>query len=358
MNFESLQTTRVCEDGHDLPHLGALLREIRTVRKISATEAQRWCGAPQTAAITKDFEQNNSIKFEYFERYLARLQSSKSVDSPLSLKQAQILRDLYENKNTLGQRHGELASINFETISPHNPSRPKKLAELVEKLQKESRPALIMDDLWFVHAFNDAQRRLYRVDPQSPFLYRWEGWHTIAAKILADSPVRQASYHGDANEFLQPTIVYLFQNEYSFQYLFTLQMRTLFCKFIELSKANKYELHDWWKKIISFYLPYKGMLSRTLRVPDTVKVHDTIVLAKPSIESRIEVDVSGDGHKVGYTLAAWDIVLSSEPSFLKNISTQQEIHYAFKYDLAKKFHVNTWPNVADNLKQWKDDGIF
>ena len=205
LKFDEL--TRYSFGAYDVPHLGALCKRVRKARSISGTAMAKWCGVRSTRTITQDFELNNQLGSEYFEQYAKALQSKKMTLTPILPNQAQMLTNWHNDRGDykLKNRISQLAAISFEDIHPGNPQRPRQLADLVQQLSCERQPALIMDDLWFIHALNEAQLRMYNIAPEADFLHRWEGWHTIAGKVYRGSPVRQA--HDEAGQFIPPTIV-------------------------------------------------------------------------------------------------------------------------------------------------------
>jgi len=326
----------------DLPHLGALCRQIREARGISPSQIAAYCGC-DLALITRSFEESNNLGEENFERYLAFLQQDDLVKTtPLTSAQAALLRSLYKSRGIAAQRehHLEAACISFDDISPRNPARPAALSELVNLLANEPRPAIIMDDFWFVHALNEAQLRLYGVDPASPFLNRWEGWHSIAGKIPVDSPIRRA--HDQTGQFIPPTIVFFFEHEFTQQHLFTLQMRRLLERLVALSKEHQYELHKWWRQLISFMLPFN-----TQSVPRTVTINGATLLANPRI-TEVRSVAHATGHVSHYALVVWEVICSSDGGMGMSHTgtpTPQPVYFAADYDKSRTFHVNTWPDV-------------
>ncbi|MBK9714147.1 MAG: hypothetical protein IPO81_23010, partial [Kouleothrix sp.] len=118
-------------------------------------------------------ETDGPFGHENFERYVQALQSP-TIHYPLTDAQATILRTLYRNRRASRIRNLEdrFAVVDFASIG-----QDEKFAGLVQELREHTGPAFIMDDLWFIHAVNGAQLKLFTVDPRSsPFLRRWDGW--------------------------------------------------------------------------------------------------------------------------------------------------------------------------------------
>ena len=207
----------------DIPHLGALCKRVREVRALSGSEMAQRIGMRATRSITEDFEKQNRIGRQPFDRYLEMLQAADAVQMPIKPNQVQMLKRLYAEKGMVKvrKRTSSIAALNFEDIHPSNRHRPAALAELVDQLANEKRPALIMDDLWFVHVLNQTKLSLYKIAPDAKCLQGWEGWHSMAAKIPLDSPVRIA--HSQDDFFVPPALVYFFESEYTYPYMFTVQ---------------------------------------------------------------------------------------------------------------------------------------
>ena len=332
---------------HDIPHLGALCRQIRVARDLSGQQVAKWCRCKSSATITRDFEIHNQLGRDYFQRWQELFQDPQRVSMPLSSMQASILQMLYEGRDEDKQkaRHREVSRLNFKRIHPDNLTSHPELKELINELTETPYPALIMDDLWFIHALNEAQLLLYDIEPSSPFLHRWEGWHTIAGKAPVDSPVRKA--HDQVGQFVPPTIVYFFQHINTQRFLFTLPMRQLLHRLFTLSIEHDYEIHRWWSQLFSFTLPYN-----TTSIPRSVKVNGVMLYTNPSIAHSVAIELD-TGERINYALVVWETIKATNPAFaqLSTKTLPQRVFYAADYDHHCTFHVNTWPNVLPHLKQ-------
>jgi hypothetical protein len=331
---------------HDIPHLGALCKQIRVARGLSGQQVAKWCRCKSSATITRDFEIHNQLGKEYFQRWKELFQDPQRVPMTLSSTQANILQMLYEGRDedTQKVRHREVSKLNFKRIHPDNAASHPALGDLVDKLARTPHPAFIMDDLWFIHAQNEAQLQLYNIEPSSPFLHRWEGWHVIAGKIPTDSPVRIA--YDEVGQFVPPSIVYFFQHEYTQRYLFTLPVRQLLYQLFTLSTEHDYEIHKWWSQLLSFTLPYN-----TISIPRSVTVNGVTLYTNPSIADAVTVELD-TGEQVNYILVVWEMIAASNPAFEQlTANTPQRVFYAADYDRRCTFHVTTWPEVQPHLKR-------
>ncbi len=318
---------------HDLPHIGTLCRRIRESRSVRPTDIARWCDVDEST-ITRNLEERGGIAAKTFKRYIEALQLPGIADPPITEKQAVILWNLYENRSTakISALENNLSAISFADI--RSKRRSILLTEIVTALEKAQGPALIMDDLWFVHAVNGALLNLYTIDSGSEFLYRWEAWHDMAIKFSADSPVRGA--HLYTNAFLAFSLTHFLENGI-YPYLFTSQIRYLIRRLITLSEQQNFAFHEWWKLATSFSLPFEDEpLARLMWYQG-----QTIQVAVAPQMHRV-IDVSQE-YPVGYTLVAWQPLGSEAQQAFTAIQHQKDSHllfYAADYDMNKDFHIN------------------
>lgn len=338
----------ICGHSNDdtLSHVGALCKRIRESRGVGAVRITAKCGVPYESNITRNFEKLGMTNDQTFDRYVQALQSKDLIDPPLLDRHAAILRALWRDRKDLKRLQHELAAISFDHIMPQQ--RGHKLAGLVADLEQLQQPAFIMDDLWFIHALNRSLLDLFGIDPDcSPFLRRWDGWHAIASKFRADSPVRRA--HVNTDEVLAPTIVCFLENRRTYPLLFTLQMRQLVRKIIDLSEQQGGEFQIWWRQATSFYLPYH--LSSMAR---TIMYQGQPIRVEPSIRSSREAEIGG-GYSARYTLVVWNPSGSDAYEAFTRIcgsANSRTIFYAADFDSRREFHVNDWPEVRAAFEQW------
>ena len=144
----------------------------------------------------------------------------------------------------------ELSTIGLDHLKESY--RNGSLQRLVEQLQKEKKPAFIMDDLWFVHAYNGASLRLFGVDynkkEDREKLHWWQSWHVIATKFTNGSIIRNA--HVEPNLYFRPAVE-VFCNDLR-DYLFTVQVRMLLKRINELSEPHKFGFKHMWRRAVTF----------------------------------------------------------------------------------------------------------
>jgi transcriptional regulator with XRE-family HTH domain len=135
----------------DLPHIGALCRRVRESRGVNANQLAELSGIAYSATITK-FEQRGEMSPLNFQRYLNAFQSPDIVDPPLADHQIQMLQFLYEERRDadIQKRQCQFAVVDFNDICSEQ--RPAPLAQMVAQLENTEQPAMILDDLWFIHA--------------------------------------------------------------------------------------------------------------------------------------------------------------------------------------------------------------
>lgn len=334
----------------DIPHLGSLCKRVREVRAISGRKMTQRIGMRATRSITEDFEVQNRIGRQPFDRYIETLQAADAVQMPIKPTQAQMLKQLYAEKGMVKvrKRTSSIAALDFEDIHPSNRHRPVALAELVDQLANEKRPALIMDDLWFIHAVNQTKLSIYKIAPDAKFLQSWAGWHSMAVKIPLDSPVRIA--HSQDGFFVPPTLVYFFESKYTYPYMFTVQARALHQAMMALSQDHDADVHKWWRPLTTFSLPYQN-----ISVPRAVMVNGSKVFTVPRPINTVSVKVPGTDYPVNYTLVVWDILATSNPEVAASLqsNTRQQVYFACDYDSQHSFHVNSWPEVQRLMETWE-----
>lgn len=333
--------------GHaTLPHIGALCRRIRASRDIDAAHMVRWCGVRHTSNITRNFEELGMTSDATFERYVQALQTKALVNPPLLERQAAILRALWRNRKQTGQLERNLAALSFEQIVPRQ--RSAGIAGCIAQLGQLGQPAFLMDDLWFVHALNGAMLRLFGIGTHhASFLGQWYGWHAVASAFCASSPLRQAYAYADL--FLPPTIVGFLEDERTYPLLFTVQMRALIARTIELSEREGCEFQSWWRQATAFFLPYSlASLARSLLYQGRA------ISVEPRIHSTRTVAL-GSGYAARYALAIWKPVDRDALEAFEDIRQSPDsdaVVYAADYDRYHEFHVNDWPEARGEFEQW------
>jgi hypothetical protein len=221
----------------------------------------------------------------------------------------------------------------------------------VEQLKKEPGPAFIMDDLWFVHAYNAASLRLFGVDykgDDKDKLRWWQSWHVIATKFTPGSIIRDA--HIDPNLYFRPAVEQFCGDIRD--YLFTVQVRSLIQKIYELSSSGNFGFERMWLPAVTFEsddFPLDGF-RRTLKHPHgpDVRLEARTI---PAFYRDIEV-VAGSRYTTRYKLVVWNGIDRLTEEFFNEIGgPNQDILFAADFDTDEdnRFHVNDWPEVRRHI---------
>lgn len=339
----------------DLVHLGMLCKRIRESHGVSVQTIAHQCGVSH-ATIDRFEQQRGSTSRATFEQYVQALMSKDVMKphQPISAEHAEILNTLYKRynprkKEQLQEERCNLAALDFAHMLPSRRSRD--LDTLVQKLADEERPALIMDDLWFIHAINGTLLRLFGVEPDDPLFSRWDGWHGLANKLRRDSIVRQA--HVNTDEFFPATDTYFFEDDRLYPHLFTPQARHLICEMMHLSEQEDFEFHKWWLQVTSFLLPFKReSLPRTIYSQAQSITLYPVALKMPPV-------TLPSGYSARFALAVWgsDGSIAAREAFKAAQhgprKRNPDIYYAADYDTKHEFHVNTWPEVKKQTATWQ-----
>ena len=325
-------------------HLGALLARCRRTRGIPQNAVANELGvSPST--ISKIEQNGFTPRSNTAERYIDVLRRSHIAGHPdplpLDNPQTRLLRDLcVRAAGSSDDLSYKLAALSFEDI--RSPRRSAELSALLDSLAAQPGPAYIADGLWFIHAINGAMLNLFGIAPDSPFLSTWPSWHLLAASLAQDSLVRAAFAQRDT---MFPPIVALFF-QVTAPYLFTWQMRALLERLHSLPHAEERKLAQWWYLATSLNLHYD--LSDSTRA---LVRHGELVMVAPQIADVREVALNND-YTVPYMLGNWEPVGNHTTrtfAQLRAAADARAIYFATDYDRNLSFHVNTWPDVTDEL---------
>lgn len=328
---------RSTADLYDLPHLGALCRRIRESRGLRPTDLARRCGV-EVSTVTR-LEDRGSTTPETFGRYLAALQTL--AVTPLPPQREAILHDLFAARNRFGEQQARLEALRFDLLP--SPRRQPDLAAALHALEAEPLPAMLTDELWFIHAVNGAFFRLYGVDPRAPFLLTWPAWHVVAARFMAGSPPRRV--YDDLDQHLGRDIVAFLESSYPL--LFTLQMRRLISRLIALSQQNGHEFQHWWMAATAFNLPFDlKSLKRTQlyqgRQPIRVEPVRRPYPARLPGGEAVRFDLT--------VIAPCDAEAERVMASLRRSGRAAELYFTADYDRDGTFHANGWPEVQRGLR--------
>lgn len=341
----------------DVPHLGIFFKRVRNGHDVTlqALADQASISSPSTIS---EFEKTGNVEPENFEQYVYAFQQEDTVPShqqPLSEAQADLLIRLYDaykggkgRKELIRRRFCNLANVNFQSVTSKRRLKVSALDELLSELESIGQPALLTDDLWFVHAVNGAVMRLFGVTPGHDMLYQWEGWHSIAVKLLDNSPVKHN--HANVDSFFPHTEAFFFQSPHTLPLLFSPQMRYLLQELCNISRQHNHKFHRWMLGIISLTAPLETVEESML--PRTIRYQGKKIQLYPRIVRRVEVALEkGPGH---FSLATWDTDDNDTDANevfedIRRSPGSDKIYYAAEYDQNREFHVNDWPDVATDI---------
>lgn len=330
---------------YDLPHIGAMCEAIQEWRGV--TNKALKIGFRISDYNMTHIRQHHQVSAKMYARYFDALMSDIAAP-PLTSQQVDILLkilDASEPENILKSQQ-ELDAIVLGDIKRASSSiYLESLQRVSRTLAEQNRPALILDDLWFIHAVNGALFELFGIDPNSKFLNNWEAWHSLAVKFHPESLVREG--YKDPQEFLLPVVQVFFNQTY--RYLFTPQMRYLLYRLHLLSQSSG--LFDFcWKNVTAFSFPYTPEVvfepHRRHRAP---KGNGPEILTE--VRSHTVFPIRMDfGRVVNYRLVTWNHLPGHRESETMFKKIQQSpyshtLHYAADYDIESVFHVNSWQEV-------------
>lgn len=364
---------------YDIPHVGVLYRLNREKRRVKGADVVNFVKqahphanpsgltAFEHAIPTNGASNGHAGKHEpaparakrsrYFDTYVQALQQpdlgGARVNPPLGDDEAEALQSIYMHNHRAAQIHEqelELAALDYGNM--RGAHVPPALQRMVDRLAEESRPACIMDNLWFVHAMNGPMLNLFGIDP-ARHLGRWEAWHSLAAKFLVHSPLFKA--HISINLNYPPAVDFFFK-EIS-RHLFAVQTRALLAELHRLSAENGITLFDrWWEQTVTFQLPWAFEdMRREIRywggLPHEERTAENYTIIRAWADARHDFTVESlCGRPMHYWLSLWDTPPNGETpgisiTELDGYADNRQIYFAADYDVDHNFHVNTWPDV-------------
>lgn len=246
----------------------------------------------------------------------------------------------------------ELSVIDLSHLQDRG--RSSELESLVTQLELETSPAFIMDELWFVHAYNGACFELFGVDYRGrdeDKLRHWQTWHVIGTKFAANSIVREA--HITPHRYFKPAVDQFFQDVHL--YLFTVQVKALTGRIWEVAGSQFSDFEAMWRNAIGFRgeeYPVEH-LTRTLRNPEN---HNRKLEVRfVPVFTRSVTIVPDTRGSTTYKLVKWDARDGSGETsrFLRELGQRnRDILFAADYeDENNRFHVNSWQETRDRLSE-------
>jgi hypothetical protein len=239
-------------------------------------------------AQTCGYDDSHIYKFEEGTRGLDEIAFERYVEAlMLTPRQSgtQILRNLYEGSLLKDKIEVKLELYNFELTTQN-----KNLNTLVKTLGETHFPGFIVDDLWYIHAFNQPIVRLFNLREQHlrhPFI-----WHVIATKYWPESPVRKA--HKGVEGIYFPHILRQFYKAIS-PYFFTQQVRQLQNLLCQLST----EFQNHWDGVVRL-APWYEMTGIIRNIWYGADQSQWVI----TYADRVEIEVENI-YTLGFSLAYW-----------------------------------------------------
>lgn len=338
-----------------LPHFGALLQRVRSVRGLSPAELTAFCGFQYQTTVERLESGRLPRDGEIVRRYLAALAAPELLSSALALtpQQVALLAAIYQTQTRRRRLESEaaLAALSLRTILPD--TRPPALEALVRQLEATPYPALIMDDLWFDHAINGSLCNMFaiprlrvagssRLQLPPSFYERWEMWHSVAIKFPRESPLR-VGYETTDRYFLPVVLQVFFEDPCLYPHLFGGHLRLL------LERLHRVAPDEGYSSFVRAWHQTTALL-----VPETARELLRIITYQGQslpfrvrIAARVPVTVTG-GYTVHYALAIWEPD-SAQSAQTAHAVADHSLYFAADHDLHNHFHINDWPELSTTL---------
>lgn len=202
-------------------HPGLLCKQVRT--GIIGNPS------PQEIALRARYSYSMIRKFELGDKTLKQYEGYVNA-LHLSQSRKDILINIckgYKNKDDEEVRLGHYSFDILNRPRKKNEEEKEEIDKLIDQLEDTPFPAFIMDELWFVHAFNAPILELFSITEED--LKKAPNWHVIATKYykitdgrtVYESPLRRA--HRELMHKYFPEAVFRFLISTS-EYFFTDQM--------------------------------------------------------------------------------------------------------------------------------------
>jgi len=304
-------------DGID--HLGTLCRRIREAHHLSAKEVARTGNLDP--GIVSRFELTGRASFISFSRYITGL--------ALRPREQELLDRCFLAQEAAANRALDLADVRFAAMRDESRAvcRP-----VLAALAAQRYPAIVQDDLWFIHALNRPLLRMFRLT-EAALETGWTTWHVIGANYVPGSP--QAELHGSSGGIYFPQIVSRFFEE-TVPWFFTPQMGALRDRLWNLSPAYRRT----WSSITAFSAPYDHV--DAVR-PELAGAHPGRDVSLGIITDQpFEVQVGG--RTVRYTLVRWTPRDSDATALLEGLAAEPDAARVYcAADYTEEY--NDWPEL-------------
>lgn len=324
-----------------LHHIGDIVRRVRESRGITQDAVARLAGVNRATI--------NRLETGRTERAADKLKAmrliSEALGDPriafglhLTAEQQNLLLRLTDADIARHVAEEEFGWIDDRTFL--DSSRASGLSRLIDNLETQLIPAVIVDPLLFIHAMNGLVPKLLDFNPQQ-WLYQWDMWHLIGRKMRIGAPPRDRYIDHD---HFNHTIAFFFQRPQGVHYLFTRQMGALLDRLDSYAEANDHPFVQKWDMVTKFQLPMKlASIPREIKRLDGRQLRlEAKILAQVPVRFARDVDVT-------FTVIGWDVVDDAGRQLLaewRGGSTRQDILYVGEFGAGRAFHVNQWPEVA------------
>lgn len=323
--------------------LGALCRRVRRARDLSRADVA--CLADlRRDAITR-LERGSLPSEAHFEAYVAALADARAP-RPLTDGQVEFLRRAFAAARAADEREASYAWVTYRDMVDRR--GPKELRDMGRRLASMPYPALIRDELFFVHAINAGTLGFCGYAVDDPRLRHWAAWHVLGAYVHPRLPIGGAAM---ADTVAQTSAHRLM--ELALPMLFTAQMAALTDRLVALSPDA---FGAWWRTAATLLVS-----SPPASAGRGWQMDGEVVLVEPHRTETREVELA-PGHTARFTLASWEPLDAGSADRLaaaaaratatpaaSGLSFGGRVLCAAHCDPDRRLHVNDWPEVAAAL---------
>lgn len=322
-------------------HVGEIVRRIRESRGISEEALARLCG--RSRHTIHRLEMGDTERAANKRGLMTKIGDALSgpsipIASRLLPTQRDLLAALTEADIARERAAQEYGWIDANSLRDRE--NQSSLSRLIDQLAREARPAMIVDPLLFIHAMNGMVLKVFEVDPEE-WLYTWDMWHMIGAKMRPEAPPR--ARHVDDDHYIGTT-AFFFQQPTCNRYLFTPQMGALLDRLDHDAETYDHPFVQRWNLATRFEL------SLTLTdMPRTLERLDGRLLQTKAALMDREVVHPIPEADVTFTLLGWDAADEEGRKMFadwRGGAPRQDLLFARDFDRQGDFHVNAWPEMA------------
>ena len=314
------------------PTLGELCRVVRRSRDLSSADVER-LGGPSRSAVQR-FESGSMPKQGTFAAYLGAL-ANEHAPRPLAPADADFLWQAF--LAAASARRSERAFLHVAYDEAAARTCPAALKQLLARARSHPYPAMVRDELWFVHAMNDGVLRMAGMTPDDPMLHQWAFWNIVGSYFQPRSPFAAAI----VDDTLAQAAVRRFLRS-ALPLLFTTQMGALRRRLAQLSPES---FGAWWLTASTLLLPEQPeAIGRTWRVDGGIAQ-----LRIGPIET-VHVELL-PGVLARFALISWQPLSEASAQLVtrRGSDGRRKLILAADYDTEADMHVNAWPEVLQSL---------